>query len=180
MESLLLIIDPQNDFTHIKGRYAMNHGITQILKVKANINLLLSSFKHPKAIVMADYHHGQFEEGVSLAVPGTFGHQIDAEIVLLNDVPVWTKNEHSCLTSKVFSDALTGMKIDTILICGFLAEYCVRQTALDALKLGYDIIMVKDCIGTGDDVQHRREQLLKEIKGLGGKILTMHECLKLS
>jgi nicotinamidase-related amidase len=180
MKSLLLIIDPQNDFTHINGRYAMNHGITQILKVKANINLLLSSFKHPKAIVIADYHHGQFEEGVSLAVPSTFGHQIDAEIVLPNDIPVWTKSEHSCLTSKDFSDALTEMKINTILICGFLAEYCVKQTALDALKLGYDITMVKDCIGTGDDVQHRREHLFEEIKGLGGKVLTMHECLKLS
>ena len=100
--------------------------------------------------------------------------------MLSDDIPVWKKNEHSCLTSKGFNDALIRMNIDTILICGFLAEYCVKQTALDALKLGYDIIMVEDCIGTGDDVQHRSEQLFEEIKGLGGKVLTVHECLKLS
>ena len=41
------------------------------------------------------------------------------------------------------------------------------QTALDALRHGYEVVLIEDSIGTGDDVQCRREQMLRSLEEQG-------------
>ncbi|WP_316778898.1 isochorismatase family cysteine hydrolase [Pedobacter antarcticus] len=178
MKYILLIIDPQNDFTHINGHYATRHGIKQISEAKSKINLLAALAEIDTVIVRADYKPDQFEDGVSMAIPGTFGHEIDAEIVIPKNTIVLTKREHSCFSSNDFQNLLAELEIDTLLICGFLAEHCIKQTALDALNKGYRVILVKDCIGTGDDVQHRIRTVFAELAQQGCTVLNAADFLK--
>jgi nicotinamidase-related amidase len=60
MKYLLVVIDPQNDFTHKDGHYATRHGIRQIASVKSKINLLTDAKQYDKVMVRADYQPGQF------------------------------------------------------------------------------------------------------------------------
>lgn len=179
MKYLLVIIDPQNDFTHEDGHYVTRHGICQIAAAKSRINLLTDSKQYDKIIVRADYQPGQFIPGVSLALPGTFGYEIDAGIVVPVNMAIFNKCAHSCFSSGDFQNLLAKSACDTLLLCGFLAEYCIRQTGLDATTAGYHVILVKDAIGTGDDVQYRREAVLEELAQKGCTLLDAADCLKL-
>lgn len=163
MKNLLVIIDPQNDFTHRDGHYATRHEIIQITSAKTKINLLIASNRYDTVIVMANYKSGQFIPEVSLAIPGTFGHQIDADIIVKENTSIFIKQEHSCFSSSEFKEFVSKSDYENILICGFLADYCILQTSLDAIAAGYKVFLFKDAIGTGDDVQYRRENIFIEL-----------------
>ena len=170
MTKRILIIDPQKDFTHRDGNYAGRHqGITQILDAKEKINrLLVTQKKDELLIITSDYQKDQFEQGLSICIPGTEGHAIDigADRSYLRI----SKTQHSSFSSPAFVSHLREYHVEQLIICGFLAEYCVQATALDALKNGYAVLLIKDCIGTGDDVQNRKEQMLQTLKEKGAAI----------
>jgi nicotinamidase/pyrazinamidase len=165
-QELIIIIDPQKDFTADDGNYATRHGITAIKAVKAHIELFLKAAGDKHGIVVcSDYRPGQFGDGLSICIPGTSGHEID--IVVPESVTLITKTEHSCFSSKAFKFYLRQQPVKRLVLCGFLAEYCVQQTALDALAHGYEVHLPEDYIGTGDDVQERKENMLTILKAKG-------------
>jgi nicotinamidase/pyrazinamidase len=167
MPELLLVIDAQVDFTNIAGNYAKKHaGITQILAAKKNINRLIKNI--PAAIVLSSYTPGQFKKNVSLCIPGTAGHALDIETGLQHIF--FHKTQHSCFSSADFINYLQQHNISHLIICGFLAEYCVQQTADDALQRCITVTLLEDCIGTGDDVQHRKTHTLQLLSTKGAII----------
>ena len=170
MTKRLLIIDPQKDFIHRDGNYASRHeGITQILDAKEKIDrLLLTQKKEELLIITSDYQKDQFQQGLSICIPGTEGHTID--IKADKSYTSISKTQHSCFSSPAFISHLREHHVEKLIICGFLAEYCVQETAIDALKNGYAVVLIKDCIGTGDDVQNRKEHMLLTLKEKGAVI----------
>jgi nicotinamidase-related amidase len=165
----LVIIDPQNDFTALHGDYARRHaGITQITQAKTNINYLIS-LQPPgdTIIVSSSYQPGQFKPGLNICIPNTTGHTIDTDFMIQDEMVFITKTNRSAFSSAVFTQHLTGYQINTLILTGFLAEYCVKQTALDALRFNYKVYLADDCIGTGDDVQNRKEQTKDELTAKG-------------
>ena len=117
---IIVIIDPQNDFTNVEGCYAKKHsGITQILKAKENINTLLNFQTNDKCVIIrSDYKVDQFEKGLAICIPNTFGHEID--ITYNNTLNIFSKTEHSCFTSESFKQHLRNNEIETLILCGFL------------------------------------------------------------
>jgi nicotinamidase-related amidase len=167
----IVIIDPQKDFTHSQGNYATRHaGISQMLDAKMRINRLIGASDHKNiAIVFSDYVADQFGKNLPLCIPGTFGHELDIRVTA--SCSLIAKSEHSCFSSREFVTFLESNQTEALLIGGFLAEYCVRASALDALAYKYDVTLLKDCIGTGDDVQDRKKQMLEELHGRGARLL---------
>ncbi len=51
-EELIVIIDPQKDFTDIDGNYAKNHPIHQIKEVKTQLNRLTKQFAKDKFVII--------------------------------------------------------------------------------------------------------------------------------
>jgi nicotinamidase-related amidase len=119
-----------------------------------------------------EYHTNQFGPGLSMCIPGTEGHQID--IAVGSGSRIFVKEAHSCFSSPAFVQCLVQEKVGKLILGGFLAEYCVRATALDGLQQGYEILLLEDAIGTGDDVQHRKENLFRELSEAGAKLITTH------
>jgi len=173
-QEVIVIIDPQKDFTSIEGAYARRHsGISQILRAKDTINGLFSSTPRLNIwTVISDYQPNQFGDGLSLCIPGTEGHKIDIAIGSGNRIMV--KEARSCFSSPAFAQSLAQEKVARLILCGFLAEYCVRATALDGLQRGYDVLLLQDAIGTGDDVQHRKENVFRALGEAGAKFITKH------
>ncbi len=119
-------------------------------------------------IVTSNYRKDQFQQGLSICIPGTDGHAID--IKADESYTFISKTKHSCFSSPAFISPLKEHRVEELVICGFLAEYCVQETAIDALKNGYAVLLIKDCIGTGDDVQCRKDQMLLTLQEKGAAI----------
>lgn len=160
----IVIIDPQKDFTDVNGVYANRHaGIQQIVQAKTKINKLLQTVAPQNvAIVFANYTPHQFAAGLSICIPNTWGHAIDIE--MHDQHPRFAKTEHSAFSSAAFVQHLHQQHFTQLVLCGFLAEYCVRATALDALANGYTVKVLQDCIGTADDKQDKQMEWFKELK----------------
>ena len=173
----IVIIDPQKNFTSIHGNYAQRHiSICQILDAKANINKLLAQVdKNRFVIVNSDYSINQFGEGLSICIPGTEGYKTDINVD--TTFAFISKKEHSCFSSIKFINYLYNNGVRKLALCGFLAEYCVMSTAIDALKNNYNVSLLDDCIGTGDDVQDRKEKSLHELKKLNAAIINHEDYL---
>lgn len=176
IKELLIIIDPQNDFTHSQGFYGQNHPIIQISGVKNKINALLTSWDKSKVVVIySDYQFGQFEKNLGIGIPETFGHKFDNDFHFDNELTYMPKTQHSAFTSEIFTDFLKATSTERIFVCGFLAEYCVKQTTLDALNSNYKVCLIEDCIGTGDDVQDRKMEMILTLKDKGAEIIDSTE-----
>jgi nicotinamidase/pyrazinamidase len=177
MNECLLIIDPQKDFTSPDGYYALKHkNISEIIKAKNNINDLLTRVsKNISAIIVySDYYKDQFGENISMCIPDTEGHKIDID--KKDGCMYFSKSEHSAFSSFELRKYLNENGISKIYIAGFLAEYCVKQTAIDALKNNFHVTLLRDCIGTGDDVQKELNILFEEMENLGGVVSDYKNC----
>jgi nicotinamidase/pyrazinamidase len=181
MKTGFIIIDPQNDFTSLEGYYAKRHsGIAEILKAKENINKLLKLWsKENFVVIKSDYQPNQFGKGLAMCIPGTFGHHLNKDLHLDENISCIIKTEHSAFSSLSFREYIENNKIDTLVLCGFLAEYCVKQTALNAIESGYTVYLLEDCIGTGDDVQQRKLQMLQELEQKGAQVINSESYNKL-
>jgi nicotinamidase/pyrazinamidase len=171
MESrCIIIIDPQVDFTSVNGAYAQRHSeIKQIINTKGSIQQLMDSSPHHSYIVIySDYIPCQFGEALSMCIPGTPGHAIDITIPL--SIPRISKTQHSAFSNPSFIAHLHQHGYDHLYLCGFLAEYCVKQTALDGLQNNFHVSLIADCIATGDDVLERKTIMLQELEKEGAGI----------
>ncbi|QVL58341.1 MAG: bifunctional nicotinamidase/pyrazinamidase [Simkaniaceae bacterium] len=70
-------------------------------------------------------------------------------------------------------DFLRDKGVSTLYIVGLTTEFCVKFSALDALELGYEVIVIKDgCRPIHDD-----KKALEEMKKAGAKIVTLKHLL---
>ncbi|MDK2782741.1 MAG: nicotinamidase/pyrazinamidase, partial [Thermococcaceae archaeon] len=63
--------------------------------------------------------------------------------------------------------------VKRVYICGVATEYCVKATALDALKHGFEVYLIRDAVkGIKPEDE---EKVLKELKESGAKIISSAE-----
>ena len=74
---------------------------------------------------------------------------------------------------------LEEKRIDEVFIGGLATDYCVKQTALDALKYGLRVIVLVDCIKGVDLRVGDSKRVLQEIAAKGVKLINSREALKL-
>ena len=66
---------------------------------------------------------------------------------------------------------LKDNKIDDLYIAGLTAEYCVKNTVLDALKYGFRIYVIKDAVEGLRQKQNDFENAFNEMQRAGAKII---------
>ncbi|OBZ85160.1 Pyrazinamidase/nicotinamidase [Choanephora cucurbitarum] len=59
--------------------------------------------------------------------------------------------------------------IDTVYVVGLATDYCVKFTCLDAIKFGFDTVLLTDCTSPVDSIQ--LEATLNHLKSKGVKML---------
>ncbi|MFT5936088.1 MAG: nicotinamidase-related amidase, partial [Pseudohongiellaceae bacterium] len=58
---------------------------------------------------------------------------------------------------------LRELKIKSVITCGIWSEYCVTETSLSALRLGFEVCLVADAHGTvADSEQDAEETICKQ------------------
>ncbi|KAL9654880.1 hypothetical protein ABK040_008671 [Willaertia magna] len=115
-------------------------------------------------------------------VQGTYGVEFHSELIINeNDIIVhkgmnelidsysgFYDNQYKQKTE--LDNVLKKNGINQVFICGLALDVCVKATALDAIKLGYETFLILNaCRGIG-----KEEEAIKEMKENGVVILTDH------
>jgi nicotinamidase/pyrazinamidase len=178
MPEALVIVDFQNDFTP-GGALAVPDGD----QVAGRLNALAASGDYDLVVATRDWHppdHGSFSAQGGIwpehCVAGTSGAELhpalDAERV---DVIVDKGRDPSTEGYSGFdgTDLATILRdrgIDRITVAGLATDYCVRATALDALREGFAVTL--DTAGSrGIDAQPGDvDRALDEVRTAGGEV----------
>jgi nicotinamidase-related amidase len=171
----LVVVDMQNDFC-AKGGYLDHRGIdispdrAPIAPLQALVPLLR---EHDVPIVWLNWGvrrdrlnihpsllhaHTQDGEGAGLGeripggaeilLKGSWGAQIVDELDPgEQDIHV-TKHRFSGFWDTELDSILRNMGVCTLFFAGVNADQCVMTTLEDASFLGYDVLMLRDCVGT--------------------------------
>ncbi len=173
--SALIVVDMQNDF--INGALA----IKDADKIIEPINKCIRAFKENglKIFATRDWHprdHISFkEEGgpwPAHCVQNTHGAEFHKDLELSNAIIISKgfnkdKEAYSGFEGTDLKAILDSMNIKRLFITGVATDYCVKNTALDALKHNFETYLIKDCIKGID----KEEEAIKEMQKYGVKII---------
>jgi nicotinamidase/pyrazinamidase len=178
MASALVIVDFQNDFTP-GGALGVPDGDA----IAGRIETLARAGEHELVAATRDWHppdHGSFAaQGgpwPEHCVQGTRGAELhDALDRSLVDVVVDKGQDpategYSGFEATWLETLLRERGIDALTIVGLATDYCVKNTALDALRLGFDVTVDSSAVRAVELQPGDGERALDEVRAAGGRI----------
>jgi nicotinamidase/pyrazinamidase len=179
----LLIIDFQNDFTP-GGALAVAEGdqIAQPIKRLADeVDVIVATRDwHPPDHASFETQGGpwpvhcvQGSHGAELH-PSIAGLDIDA----LVDVGREREDEgYSGFEKSDLAQILRDRDVEEVYVTGLATDYCVRASAIDACREGFDVTVVEDAIRGVEVEPGDSERALEEMREAGARISTADELL---
>jgi len=173
----LIIVDVQNDFCP-DGALAVQEGDA----VVEPINELASRF--PLVVATRDWHpadHGSFAERGGPwpvhCVQGTSGAELHPEIdrsridLVVDKGQVPDREGYSGFEDTGLERLLRERGVQTVHVAGLALDYCVRATALDARRAGFEVVVHRDAtravnVEPGDD-----ERAVSELEAAGARVV---------
>jgi nicotinamidase/pyrazinamidase len=174
----LLIIDFQNDFTS-GGALAVPDGDA----IAGAVNELVDSGDFDLIVATRDWHpadHGSFEEQGGPwpphCVQGTHGAELHPslhadKVDVVVDAGYRPDLEgYSGFEETNLEQVLRDNDVDELTVVGLATDYCVRETAADALQEGFDVTIVRDGIRGIDVEPGDSERALEDLRAAGAEI----------
>ena len=179
MPRALIIVDYQNDFTPPDGALAVREGD----EIAPRINQLAGSGEYDLVVATRDWHppdHGSFVEQGGLwpvhCVAGTPGaelhHALDpTPIDAVVDKGQDRETEgYSGFQGTALASLLRERDVEHVTVVGLATDYCVKNTALDALRKGL-AVRVDPAAVRGVDVRPGdSERALDELREAGAAV----------
>jgi nicotinamidase/pyrazinamidase len=176
MPEALLIIDFQNDFVP-GGALPVPDGDA----IAARVNELLDSGRFDLVVATRDWHpadHASFKQQGGPwpphCVQGSEGAELyssldRSKIDHVVDVGSGQTDEgYSGLEKSELAEILRRHDIDAVTVVGLATDYCVRATALDALREGFRVAVDREGVRGIDVEPGDSERALEEIRAAGG------------
>lgn len=173
----LLVVDVQNDFCP-GGALAVPNGDSVVLV----INDLMAEFE--LVFASKDWHPEEsvhFEGWPKHCIKETKGAEFHPELKVDKINRVFLKGTkdkddgYSAFeaTNLDLTDYLKKEEVTELYISGLATEYCVKETALDAAKKGFDVYVIKEAVSgiNENDVA----AALAEMKEAGVEIISVSE-----
>ena len=166
----LVIVDVQNDFADPAGNLSVSDGAAIIPVIDAEIEAARAA----GALVVAtqDWHpestpHFARDGGIwpVHCVAGSWGAELHPDLSLPADAArihkgVYGEDGYSGFTARdpqtgdeaptALDGLLRSANVHRIVVAGLATDYCVKATALDAVRLGYDTTVLLDGIAAVD------------------------------
>lgn len=182
----LILVDIQNDFCP-GGSLAVEEGD----RVVPVVNELQKKFE--LVVATKDWHppgHSSFE---SLWPPHCVQNTEGAEFVASLDTsriahtflkgtdPAvdsysgFFDNEHKLSTG--LGDWLRAQGVTRVTVAGLATDYCVKFTALDAIRLGFETTVVRDACRGVEVNEGDTERALEEMRRAGARVVESREVL---
>ena len=183
MAKALLIIDFQNDFTG-GGTLAVPEGD----EIAGAVKRLAEHFDFIAAT--RDWHppdHASFEtEGGPWpvhCVQGTHGAAFhpameDIQPDAVVDVGQGRDDEgYSGFENSDLARILRAKDVDEVYVCGLATDYCVRASAIDACREGFDVTVVEDAVRAVEMDPGDGERAFADMRRAGATVATSDEVL---
>jgi nicotinamidase/pyrazinamidase len=179
MGRALVIVDFQNDFTPPHGALAVPDGDA----IADRVNELARSGEFDLVVATRDWHppdHGSFAErggpwpvhcvadtpGAQLH-PGLDASRVD---VIVDKGQAPDTQGYSGFEGTRLEELLRERGIDQVTVVGLATDYCVKNTALDALRAGFQVTVDTDAV-RGVEVQPGdSERALDELRKAGATV----------
>jgi nicotinamidase/pyrazinamidase len=178
MPEALLIIDFQNDFTP-GGALAVRDGD----RIAGRLNELAADPRFELVVATRDWHppdHGSFEQQggpwPEHCVQGSEGAELHpaldrSRIDVIVDAGQDPATEgYSGFEETPLLEILRERRIDSVTIAGLATDYCVKHTALDALRQGFEVRIDPEGVRGVDVEAGDSERALEELRGAGASI----------
>jgi nicotinamidase/pyrazinamidase len=184
MADALLIIDFQNDFT-AGGALAVPEGD----EIAAPVKRLADHYD--VIVATRDWHppdHASFEtEGGPWPVhcvqgtPGAELHPAMSGIELDGIVDVGRERDdegYSGFENSDLAQILRDRGVERLAVCGLATDYCVRASAIDACKEGFDVTVVEDAIRAVDVNEGDGDRAIEDMRAAGAEFATSDQVLE--
>ena len=192
MKSALLVVDPQNIYTDSESDLFCADSAATIKR----INLLLEDAKTRKELVVLIRHvhkrdgsdlgrlfdfTGEAEEDFNFK-EGSEEVEYDGRLLRPKSAVEVTKNRYSAFAGTPLAKTLQKYKVDKVIICGFMTNFCCESTAREALDRDYYVDFVVDATGTpGTDKYSETEirEIVTELLSAGfANVYSTNDYLK--
>jgi nicotinamidase/pyrazinamidase len=174
----LLIVDFQNDFTP-GGALAVPEGD----RIADRVNQLAASGQFDLVVATRDWHprdHGSFEENGGPwpvhCVQGTEGAELHPALdrskidVVIDKGKDAATEGYSGFEATELAELLREYDVDEVLVVGLATDYCVKNTALDALREGFTVTVDSSAVRGVEVNEGDSERALEEIRDAGGAV----------
>jgi nicotinamidase/pyrazinamidase len=191
----LLVVDVQNDFC--PGGALGIHGGHKIIPIlnkcikffeKENLPIIVTRDWHPKVTKHFEQFGGVWPEHCVEGSPGAMFHpdiELPKEALVMSKGMDPEKDSYSAFhaidsSGMALPNLLKIFGITEIYIGGLATDYCVKYSALDALKDGLEVFILTDAIA-GVDLQPEDSSLaLQEMVSIGAKKTISEELRKIA
>jgi len=186
-DTALVIVDVQNDFADTAGGLSVPDGAAVIPVINGEIAMAVSA----EALIVAtqDWHpertpHFARDGGIwpVHCVADTWGAELHPELALPGDALRVRKgaNGEDGYSGFTMRDPTTGQTLPTELesmlrdraitravVVGLATDYCVKATALDARRLGFDTFVIADAVAAVDLEPGDGDRAIDEMREAG-------------
>ena len=179
MKTALLIVDVQNDFCP-GGALPTPQGdivVPVINKLMDKFSLIIASRDwHPKDTI-------HFNRWPVHCVMESHGADFPVDLKRRKIIQIFEKGTGSKddgysafeATNKNLAEYLNENEVDELYIAGLTAEYCVKSTVLDAIKYGFNTIVIKDAVEGIRQNAGDFDNAFEEMKNAGAMIITSED-----
>ncbi len=182
MRTALIIVDVQIDFCP-GGALAVRYGdqvvprLNKIIKAFENSGLPVFFTRdwHPADHISFRSEGGTWPPHCVQGSPGAKFHPklhvpSDAEVISKGDRP--SKEAYSGFQGTNLRAQLKRLGVDELLVGGLATDYCVKETALDGLRAGFSVGVLKDCVRAVDVNPGDGARALAEVRKAGARLTT--------
>ena len=141
MNPALLVIDVQKSFFSFSPETAQS--LHQAIEY---INAAIDLFRE-RSLPVISVQHKEEEDNL---MPGTEGFDLPEEVQIRAEDPHIVKTYGNAFTKTSLADDLRMLGVDTVIVTGFCAEYCVLSTYRGAQDLDLTPIVLRGSLASGD------------------------------
>jgi maleamate amidohydrolase len=112
--------------------------------------------------------------GLRVLREGSYASALDARLPVTPADHLITKKGASAFFHTPLAALLTGLRVDTVLVCGATTSGCVRATVVDAVQSGFPVLVPLQCVG--DRASGPHEANLFDIQAKYGDVIDVDDA----
>ncbi len=177
--SALVVVDMQNDFVKEGGSLVVPDAEGTIPKIRVLLDLARES--GIKVVFTQDTHNEddpEWEIWPEHAREGSWGWELVEELAPLAGEAVIRKVRYDAFYGTALDHLLRTWDVETLIICGTVANICVHYTAASAALRWYEVVIPRDATSALDPFD--LEASLRQTSFLFGGKVTHVESVRLT